>query len=105
MRRLLLLFLFAGLSAQIFAQQCPQAPVLSPSKEVNLFNEEQESQLGDIFAEQLAYSLHVIEDPAIAAYLDRVGQKLLAQMPASKLKFRFSVVDSPDANAFAIAGG
>ena len=104
-RRLLALVTFSVFALPVVGQQCPQAPVLGPSKEVNLFNEEQESYLGDIFADRLASSLHVIEDPEIAGYLDRIGQRLLAQMPASKLRFRFYVVDSPDANAFAIAGG
>jgi hypothetical protein len=87
------------------AQQCPQAPVLSPSHQLNLFSEEQEVDFGDILAQHISYSLHVIEDKAVAGYLQHVGDRLLQQMPPTKLRFRFYLVDSPDANAFAIAGG
>jgi predicted Zn-dependent protease len=88
------------------AQQCPVAPDLAGSaKQANFFNEMQEAALGDIFAAKIAQDLHVIEDDAVAGYVQKIGDRLLKQMPPSELRFRFYVVDSPDANAFAIAGG
>ncbi|HVP43569.1 MAG TPA: M48 family metalloprotease [Terriglobales bacterium] len=87
------------------AQQCPQAPVLSPSKELNLFSEEQEFELGEIAAAQLSYDLHVIEDDALAGRLKQIGDRLLTQMPPSRARFRFYLLDSSSANAFALPGG
>ena len=86
------------------AQSC-SPPVLAPSHALNLFNELQEYDLGEVFAEHISFSLHVIEDEAVAGYLQRIGNRLVAQMPPTKIRFRFFLVDSPDANAFAIPGG
>ena len=45
------------------------------------------------------------DDPELAAYVDRVGQRLVANSDRPKLKFTFTVIDSPDINAFATPGG
>jgi hypothetical protein len=86
------------------AQSC-SPPVLTPSHALNLFNEQQEYDLGEVFAEHISFSLHVIEDDAVAGYLQQIGSRLVAQMPPTKIRFRFFLVDSPEANAFAIPGG
>jgi WD40 repeat protein len=86
------------------AQSC-SPPVLAPSHALNLFNEQQEYDLGEVFAEHISFSLHVIEDEAVAGYLQQLGNRLVAQMPPTKIHFRFFLVDSPEANAFAIPGG
>ena len=94
------------LAASALGQQCPAPPDLAHSnRQANFFNESQEAALGDIFASKIAQDLHVIEDEAIAGYVQRIGDRLLKQMPPSELRFRFYVVDSPESNAFAIAGG
>ncbi|MBN8510685.1 MAG: M48 family metalloprotease, partial [Burkholderiales bacterium] len=46
-----------------------------------------------------------VEDAALQAYVDRVGQKLAAQSHRAKLKWTFTVLDSPEVNAFALPGG
>jgi predicted Zn-dependent protease len=45
------------------------------------------------------------KDPRVAAYVDRLGQRLAAQSHRGQLKWRFTVLDSPDVNAFALPGG
>src|ERR1043166_9071852 len=73
-------------SAAAGAQQCPTAPDLAnASKQANYFNEQQEAALGDIFAAKIAQDLHVIEDDAIAGYVQRIGDRLLKQMPPSEI--------------------
>ncbi len=101
----LFFFIFLWSVGLGFAQPCPQAPVLSPSKELNLFSEEQEIEFGEIVAAKISYSLHVIEDDAFAGRLQVIGDRLRAQMPPSRLRFRFYLLDSPEANAFALPGG
>jgi WD40 repeat protein len=86
------------------SQEC-SPPAIAPSRALNLFNEQQEYDLGEVFAGQISYSLHVIEDERVAGYLQGIGDRLLENMPATKLHFRFFLVDSPTANAFAIPGG
>jgi len=45
------------------------------------------------------------DDPELAAYVNRVGQRLVANSDKPKLAFTFTVIDSPDINAFATPGG
>lgn len=87
-----------------WAQQC-SPPVLRPSHALNLLDEQQEYDLGEVFAEQISFSLHVIEDDEVAGRLQEIGNRLVSEMPPTKLRFRFFIVDSPVANAFAIPGG
>ncbi|HZP62000.1 MAG TPA: M48 family metalloprotease [Terriglobales bacterium] len=97
--------LFLVLVGQVcHAQQC-SPPALAPSHALNLFNDQQEYEFGEISAEQIAFSVHVIEDEAVAGRLKAIGDRLIAQMPPTKIQFRFFLVDSPVANAFAIPGG
>jgi predicted Zn-dependent protease len=45
------------------------------------------------------------DDPALQAYVNRVGQRLVANSDEPGTAFTFTVVDSPDINAFALPGG
>jgi predicted Zn-dependent protease len=47
----------------------------------------------------------VYNDPALQAYVNEVGQKLAKQSHRSTLQWTFTVVDSPEINAFALPGG
>jgi hypothetical protein len=84
---------------------CPDAPVLSRSRRANIFSEQQEMDLGEVVAESLAYTIRVIEDDALVRPLRRIGNRVAQQMPASKLEFRFFLIDDPNANAWALPGG
>ncbi len=94
----------AALVSFSLSQEC-SPPAIAPSRALNLFDEQQEYDLGEVFAQQISFSLHVIEDEDVTGYLQRIGGRLVANMPATKLRFRFFLVDSPAANAFAISGG
>ena len=45
------------------------------------------------------------DNPALQAYVNRVGQRLVANSDEPDASFTFTVVDSPDINAFALPGG
>lgn len=98
-------FLSAGV-ARSFGQNCPAPPVLQPlSPGLDIFSDEQEADLGDAQAEQIAPRLKIIEDDALTAYLRVLGNRLIQQLPPTRLNFRFFLVDLPEPNAFSIAGG
>ncbi|HEY6132235.1 MAG TPA: M48 family metalloprotease [Halioglobus sp.] len=44
-------------------------------------------------------------NPDLQAYVNRVGQRLVAHSDKPDMSFTFTVVDSPDINAFALPGG
>lgn len=47
----------------------------------------------------------VYYDPALAAYVQRVGQTMAEQSLIRNFDFRFTILDSPGINAFALPGG
>ncbi len=47
----------------------------------------------------------VYDNAALQAYVNRVGQRLVANSGESGTAFTFTVVDSPDINAYALPGG
>ncbi len=102
-----LVFLSLGLASISATAQstCPQLPKLERSQRANIFSEQQEVELGEIVAQPMAQSLRIIEDPELVDPLRRIGERIVRQMPPSGLKFRFYLVDDPDANAFALPGG
>jgi predicted Zn-dependent protease len=66
---------------------------------------EVDRQLGREAAEQVKAGIGIVEDEALNAYLDRVGQRLAASMPQRQFDYRFAVVDQESPNAFAVPGG
>jgi predicted Zn-dependent protease len=46
-----------------------------------------------------------LDHPALQAYVDAVGQRLARQSSRADLAWRFTMVDSPDANAFSLPDG
>ncbi|HYH85066.1 MAG TPA: M48 family metalloprotease [Pyrinomonadaceae bacterium] len=95
-----------ALAAPLAAQkpQC-QPPATTASRGINIFSPKQEMDLGDVIAEHVRRDYRIIEDDAVTGFLRRVGASLVAQLPASEMRYQFFVVDLPDANAFAMPGG
>src|SRR5437016_3151702 len=66
---------------------------------------EQEWQLGQQMAAQVAQQVHFVNDPVANSYVRSVGERIHAQTPIANLPFEFRVVDDSDINAFAVPGG
>ncbi len=66
---------------------------------------EQERRLGEAFMRNVRRSLHLVDDPEVADYIQNLGYRLLANSEFSGQEFTFFVVDSPVINAFAGPGG
>lgn len=98
-----LLLLFPSIShAQ---ESCPAPPAVITPAPGNIFNDQQEMDLGDAFAEQFERDFHVIQDDSLNTYLQNLGEKLVRQMPPTALRFRFRLVELPIVNAFTLPGG
>lgn len=109
MRATLAIFLAAAASLsapEVLAQNCPLPPVLQPLPAgIDIFSDQQEADLGDALAEQVAPRLKIIENDALTDYLRGLGNRLVQHLPPTKLNFRFFLVELPEPNAFSIAGG
>ena len=86
-------------------QVCPQPPALERIAGKNIFSDPQEVDLGDAMGESLAREFAVIEDPGATAHLEDLGAQLARYLPPNHLRFRFFLIDLPEANAFSVAGG
>jgi predicted Zn-dependent protease len=71
--------------------------------EPNIFSEQQEEWLGEILAAQIEKAFKIVPDPE--DYLQKLGDRLLAQLPKSNIHYRFTIIDLPESNAFGIPGG
>jgi predicted Zn-dependent protease len=68
---------------------------------------DEEWQLGNQMAAQVAQQVHIVNDPQALAYLRDAGELLHAQTPVATATrpFEFEIVDDPSVNAFSIPGG
>ena len=89
------------------AQQKTCAPpvALPTATEPNIFTDEKEVFLGDAIAEHIQKHYRIIEDQTVTQYLTQIGERLTRNLPLTKLRFQFFLVDLPDANAFVLPGG
>jgi hypothetical protein len=101
-RKIILLFLA---SYPAFSQTCNNSfPDLRP-RGTTIFSQEQEGYLGDVIAEQMQRRLPVYRQPGLTEPLDQITARLLQHLPANEYRFQFSIIEIPQANAFAIPGG
>ncbi len=100
------LAVFCVLSVRIFAQNtCEAPPALANPKGSTIFSPEQEGYLGDIIAVTFQQRFPVYRQPALLAPVERIAARLEQYLPRNQYSFKFSLVEIPDANAFALLGG
>ena len=83
---------------------CAQNPV-SGDKDFVLMSEQQEIQMGAQAHQEVVKEYAALDNPVLQAYVNEVGQRLAKQSHRPNLQWHFTVVDSPDVNAFALPGG
>jgi predicted Zn-dependent protease len=88
----------------LMLSHCALNPV-SGGKDFVLVSEQQEIQLGAQAHQDVLKEYAALDNPALQAYVNEVGQRLAKQSHRPNLQWHFTVVDSPDVNAFALPGG
>jgi len=88
----------------VLSTGCAINPV-SGNRDFVVITESQELELGRRAAEQVSRQYRTVQDPGLQAYVNRIGQRLAATSHRPKLVWRFTVLDSPEVNAFALPGG
>jgi len=66
---------------------------------------EQERQIGASEAAQIDSEMPLIRDSVITQFVTALGQSMASRTNRADLDWHFSVVNSPDVNAFALPGG
>mgnify|MGYP001550410501 FL=1 len=95
---ILILTLSLGLGA------CAINPVTG-ERDFAMVSEAEEIEQGRRYHKEIIASYGVYDNPALQQYVNRIGQELAAKSHRAHLKFTFTVLDSPDINAFALPGG
>ena len=86
-------------------EKCPAPPALSATTSANIFNPQQELDLGDVEAEWLEQNYRVIHDDELASHLNLITNRILTQLPPTQLKFRVILIDTPVVNSFSVGAG
>ena len=94
----LLLVPFSGWAAPSQLAFNTATPVLSMSAK-------KETKIGKEMHEDILKSMPIYRDPDLQAYINAVGQKVAAHAKRKKIEYTFTIIDSPDINAFALPGG
>ena len=83
---------------------CAMNPV-SGTPDVVFMSESSEINIGSENDAKVRGKYGVYDSPALQTYVQQVGQKLAAQSHRPGLTYHFTVLDSPEVNAFALPGG
>ena len=74
-------------------------------RQLSLVSEQQEVAMGKEGDTQVKQEYGVYQDAALQAYVSEVGQRMAKLSHRTNLPWTFTVVDSPEINAFALPGG
>ena len=74
-------------------------------EERSVLSEEAEVKEGQQAHQQVLAEYGAYDNPAVQAYVNELGQRLARQSHRAQLKWTFTVLDSPEINAFALPGG
>lgn len=88
----------------IFVSGCAINPVTGESDFVTISESEEIAQ-GAKYHQSIVDLYGIYHNPELQVYVNRLGQTLAAKSHRSHLDFHFTVLDSPEINAFALPGG
>ncbi len=83
---------------------CAVNPVTG-EQNLSLMSEQREIALGKKNHPQILKQYGRYDDEALQAYVNHIGQDLAKRGHRTNLKYTFTVLDSPEVNAFALPGG
>ena len=66
---------------------------------------EEEKKLGKTIFLEMERGIEFVKDPALQAFLERMGQSLISPMGATPFEFKFYLINVLDPNAYALPGG
>jgi predicted Zn-dependent protease len=83
---------------------CQTAPITG-RRQLQLVSAEEETQLGIQSYQQVLQKSKVSGDPQQNALVTRVGSRIAAATGRTDLQWQYTVIEDPQANAFALPGG
>lgn len=89
--------------AVLLLQACATNPVTGKSQLA--LSESWEIDAGAKYHQEILKQYQVYENPELQAYVNDIGQRLAATSERPDLQWTFTLLDSPQVNAFALPGG
>ena len=83
---------------------CSTNPVTG-ERDLTLLSEDEETELGRTSHIQVMKSYRPYQDLKLLQYVTELGEKIAAVSHRKELIYHFTILDSPQVNAFAIPGG
>ena len=77
----------------------------SKAQQVLMLSDKKAASIGRQMYDEVTAQIPVVMDKTITEYVDKVGQKIARHSDAPDDEYTFTVLDSPDINAFATPGG
>ena len=87
-----------------FSQSCQVNPVTG-KRQLAFMSEEKEIALGKSYDPQVVAEMGKYENPQMAQFLTQKGNAMAAISERPNLPWKFTLIDSPVVNAFAVPGG
>jgi predicted Zn-dependent protease len=89
-----------GLGAAVASLLLPR-----PARAFTVISPSQEEALGRNAHAEILQHFGVLDVPSLQAFVARVGQRLIEEAEYTGFEYRFTALDSPEVNAFALPGG
>jgi predicted Zn-dependent protease len=83
-------------------QKCPVLAIHDSPKVHNIFNAQQELELGDVEAEVLEERYQIIPDAAFAEHVTAIQKRLFSCFTPGQANIRIILIDTPEVNAFSV---
>src|SRR5207302_4808392 len=97
------------LSAAIFIMPASAIAQTRISYHPNKFKPQDDVRLGRQASAEAEQQFPLLRDAEVSAYIERVGQRLVAAIPSEfqhpEFRYTFKVINARDINAFALPGG
>jgi predicted Zn-dependent protease len=78
---------------------------ITGKKEIMLFSDQAEINIGKNVDKQIRVEYGVYEDPDLEKYLGEIGKRAVSVSHRSDIPYHFTILDTPMVNAFAAPGG
>ena len=84
---------------------CLALDIVLPLPAPGMISIPEEREMGQELLKTVLPQVHLVKDPEVQEFVERIGRNILDVIPVKFFRFRFFVIEDPALNAFAMPGG
>ncbi len=84
---------------------CLALDIVLPLPAPGMISIPEEREMGQELLKTVLPQVHLVKDPEVQEFVERIGRNILNVIPVKFFRFRFFVIEDPALNAFAMPGG